>query len=120
MSIVGESNLPPKRKEKNMADTSTKKANKVTGHLEERYGLYRIILAWTDSAGNRQRKSVSTGLTVKGNKTRATEVMNEVKKEHEALLKNMPNTDGLLFADFMEEWLEAVKPSGAGRPKKSR
>jgi integrase len=93
-----------------MADTSTNKKIKVSGHLEERYGLFRILLTWTDQAGNRHRKSVSTGLVVKGNKTRAIEIMNEMKNEHEALMKTMPNIDGLLFADFMEEWLEVIKP----------
>jgi integrase len=92
-----------------MADTSTKKAITVSGHLEERRGIYRIILSWTDETGNRQRKSISTGLAVKGNKKKAETVLSEAKKEHEALLRKMPRLDNLRFADFMEKWLEAVR-----------
>ena len=92
-----------------MADTSTNKKIKVSGHLEERRGIYRIILSWTDETGKRQRKSVPTGLSVKGNKKKAETMLSEAKKEHEALLKKMPRLDNLLFADFMEKWLDAVR-----------
>ena len=93
-----------------MADTSTSKKITVSGHLQERYGLFRILLSWTDATGNRQRKSISTGLAVKGNKKRAEDMLRDVKKEHEALLKGAPTLEELLFADFMEQWLESVKP----------
>ena len=92
-----------------MADTSTNKAITVSGHLEERRGIYRIILSWTDETGKRERKSIPTGLAVKGNKKKAEIMLSEAKKEHEAILKRMPRLDNLLFADFMEKWLEAVR-----------
>ena len=92
-----------------MADTSTTKKIMVSGHLQERRGIYRIILSWTDEAGNRQRKSVPTGLAVKGNKKKAETMLSEAKKEHEAILLRMPRLDNLLFADFMEKWLEVVR-----------
>ena len=82
----------------------------VSGHLQERRGIFRIILSWTDDAGNRQRKSIATGLPVKGNKKRAEDMLYEVKKEHEAYLIGLPRLDNMLFADFMEsKWLEAVR-----------
>ena len=31
------------------------------------------------------------------------------------MLKNMPDIEDMLFADFMEEWLESVRPKGAKR-----
>ena len=93
-----------------MAEGFTTKKIKVSSHLEERYGLYRILLAWTDGIGNRQRKSVSTGLAVKGNKGRAEEMMSNIRREHENKLRSKPSIENLLFADFMEKWLEVIKP----------
>ena len=92
-----------------MAETSTSKKIKVSGHLEERRGIFRIMLTWTDAQGNRGRKSVSTGLPVKGNKGRAESMLIDVKREQEAMLKGMAGIDGLLFADFMEQWLEVIR-----------
>ena len=92
-----------------MADTSKSKKITVSGHLEDVRGIYHIKLTWTDTTGNRGRKSITTGLTVKGNKSRAESMVHEAKKEREALLKNMLRLDNLLFADFMEKWLETVR-----------
>ena len=111
MSIVGEPNLPPKRKEFNMAEKPTNKKIKVSGHIEERNGIFYMLLNWTDATGNRGRKSISTRLPVRGNKGRAVDMLNEAKKEQEAKLKSLPGgIDELLFADFMEQWLEVIKP----------
>jgi len=92
-----------------MADTSTNKKITVSGHLEERRGIYRIILNWIDDTGKRQRKSIPTGLAVKGNKKKAEAMLSEAKKEHEAILIRMPRLDNLFFADFMEKWLDVVR-----------
>jgi integrase len=85
------------------------RATKVSGHLEERRGIYRIMLTWTDDVGNRGRKSISTGLAIKGNKKRAEKMLLEAKKEQEALLGNLPGLNDMLFADFMEQWLEVIR-----------
>ena len=92
-----------------MADTSTTKKITVSGHLEERRGIFRIILSWTDETGKRQRKSVPTGLVVKGNKKKVEDLLYQAKKEQENILKGTPGLDRLLFADFMMRWLEAIK-----------
>jgi integrase len=82
----------------------------VSGHLEERHDFYRIILSWTDITGKRQRKSVATGLPVKGNKKRADEVLHDAIKDQKAQLQNQPRLDKLLFADFIEyNWLNAIR-----------
>ena len=83
---------------------------KVSGHLEDIRGYYHMILSWTDKYGNRDRKSISTGLTVKGNKKRAEEMLRTARREKQELLTNMPDVDDLLFADFMEQWLDVIKP----------
>jgi len=92
-----------------MADTSTNKKINVSAHLADVRGIFHIKLSWTDETGNRGRKSVSTGLAVKGNKKRAEDMMYEVKKEQESILMEKPGIQSLLFADFMEQWLESVK-----------
>lgn len=99
---------------------------KVAGHLEKREStngkngglFYRMMLAWTDANGKRQRKSFTTGLPVKGNKTRAEAMLREKIQEQEALVNSMPiYGEELLFADFMEEWLESVNPTNAHKNK---
>ena len=92
-----------------MAEHLQKSKIKVTGHLEDVRGIFHIKLSWVDEAGNRGRKSVSTGLTVKGNKSRAEEMIPQIKREQAELLRSKPGIDDLLFADFMEQWLVAIR-----------
>ena len=115
-----------------MADKPT---NLVSGHLEERNTGKRIIyhakLAWYDENGEYQRASKTTGLSVKGNKTRAEKMLQDFIREHEASLNetlaakiatiaNQPSLhDDILFADFIEhDWLEAVRRGDRKATKK--
>jgi len=82
----------------------------VSGHLAEVRGIFHIKLTWSDELGKRQRKSISTGLLVKGNKKRAEEMLRDARKKKEVELDGKPTLEDLLFADFMEEWLEAIRP----------
>ena len=77
----------------------------VAGHLHEKNGYYYIILNLTDSAGRRKPKWISTGLTIKGNKNRAEQMLMEARRKY----ANARAGDDVLFADFMEQWLEIVK-----------
>lgn len=77
----------------------------VAGHLHEKNGYYYIILNLTDSAGKRKPKWISTGLTIKGNKKRAEKMLMEERRKY----ANAKTGDDVLFADFMEQWLEIVK-----------
>ena len=43
----------------------------VAGHLREQNGMYQMILSWKDTDGKRKTKSISTGLSVKGNKKKS-------------------------------------------------
>jgi integrase len=92
-----------------MAAHLQEKKSQVSGHLAEVRGIYHIKLTWMDEAGNRGRKSITTGLSVKGNKKRAEDLLSEVKKDYEASLKGQPRLDNMLFADFMEQWLEVIR-----------
>lgn len=93
----------------------------IAGHLEEKRGIFQMALSWTDLEGNRGRKSVSTGLPVKGNKKRAEEMLKQTRQEYKKMLwqaqleqeKKPENQEPseILFADFMEQqWLAAIKP----------
>lgn len=77
----------------------------VAGHLHEKNGYYYFILNLTDSAGKRKPKWISTGLTIKGNKKRAEQMLMEERRKY----ANTKAGDDVLFADFMEQWLEIVK-----------
>ncbi|MDL2294733.1 site-specific integrase [Ruminococcaceae bacterium OttesenSCG-928-D13] len=85
---------------------------RVSGHLQERRGIYHIMLSWQVN-GKRQRTSISTGLPKKGNKKRAEDMLGAACATQEELLATKvdfaPN-DEMLFSDFLEKWLSVVKP----------
>ena len=83
---------------------------KVSGHIEDRRGIFYIMLSWYDENGKRGRKSVTTGLAVKGNRKRAEDMVRDAERDQEALLSGRVRLDKLLFADFMEQWLDVIKP----------
>ena len=93
-----------------MADHLQTTAVKVSGHLEEVRGIFQIKLSWTDETGNRGRKSISTGLQVKGNKKRAEDMLREAKKDQQTILLERPHIEDLTFADFMDQWLDVIRP----------
>jgi integrase len=85
------------------------KSTNVSASLAEVRGIFHIKLTWIDGMGERGRKSITTGLAVKGNKTRTENMMHEARKDYEAKLRGMPRLDNMLFADFMEMWLEVIR-----------
>ena len=105
--------------------TPTKRI-KVNGRLEKREstngknktGYWRMMLEWTDENGKRERSSRTTGLPVKGNKTKAEEMLRETIKELELLVNNKPLIGEMLFADLMEEWLSFINPLNNPKNKK--
>ena len=60
---------------------------KVTGTLQVKRGKYFCVLDYRDENGARKFKWISTGLEEKGNKRKATEMLNKVLMEYE--LKNL-------------------------------
>jgi integrase len=109
--------------------------NKVTGHLEERNTgkrtIYHAKMAWNDENGEYQRTSKTTGLTVKGNKTRAEAMLQDfIREQEESLnealaaritsLTNQPvQCDNVLFSNFIEhDWLEAIRRGDRKAAKK--
>ena len=93
-----------------MADHLQKKAIKVAGHLEEMRGYYHMVLGWTDRNGERQRRRKSTGLKIKGNKKRAEDMLIDYRREMKKVIESTPDGADILYADFLESWLDVIKP----------
>ena len=77
----------------------------VAGHLQERNGVYQIVLNLVDGQGKRRPKWISTGLTLKGNKKKAEEMLMDARKAHtnEVIA---PIESDMLFSDYIENtWL---------------
>lgn len=83
----------------------------VAGHLREQNGIYQIILSWKDVDNKRKTKSISTGLSVKGNKKRAEAMLMKARAEFEP--ENAIEKADMLFTAFMEKWLKEKAPKMA-------
>lgn len=81
----------------------------VAGHLQEKNGNFYIVLSYKDHTGKRKTKWQKTGLPVKGNKKKAEQMLLEARKSF--IPEAPPDPDSILFADFMIQWLEIVKPN---------
>ena len=81
----------------------------VAGHLQEKNGNYHMVVNYYDAAGKRKTKWFPTGLSIKGNKKKAEKMLMELRKEF--VQDEKPLEQGILFSDFMLQWLEIVKPT---------
>ena len=82
----------------------------VAGHLREKKGFYYAVLNYNDSFGKRKTKWISTDFPVKGNKKRAEAVLVDLRRNFVPECSDVVDEE-ILFADFMEMWLEVVKSS---------
>ena len=53
----------------------------IAGHLQEKKGLYYMVLSYKDKSGKRVSKWMPTGLPVKGNKKRAEDMLMAARAE---------------------------------------
>lgn len=82
----------------------------VAGHLQEKNGIYYVVLTYKTYDGKRKTKWQSTGLPTKGNKRRAEAMMRELQDDFEPPVDpNGPPSKAMLFADFLVQWLEIAK-----------
>lgn len=83
----------------------------VAGHLQEKKGLFYIVLNYKDVNNKRKTKWIPTGLTIKGNKKRAEAMLMEARKSFipEISQETAAITQKMLFADFLKKWLQVVK-----------
>ena len=93
----------------------------VAGHLREKYGMYYIVLSYTDENGKRKTPTTSTKLPVKGNKKKAEAMLMAARKqkaeELEILRANKQATtisnesSNVTFSDYLSQWLNLMKNS---------
>ena len=87
----------------------------IAGHLQEKNGMFYVVLNYRDENGKRKTPWISTNLPVKGNKKRAETFMMDVRRnfvppnvqrieEREAMQKG-----DILFTDFLLKWLRVAK-----------
>lgn len=94
----------------------------VAGHLQEKKGNFYIVLNYKDEYGKRKSKWLATGLHVKGNKKKADALLQEARQnfvapseviEEEVIVEEVvteeTDEEHVLFADFMEQWLDMMK-----------
>ena len=71
----------------------------VAGHLQEKNGIYYVVLTYKTYDGKRKTKWQSTGLPIKGNKRRAEAMMRELQDDFEPPVDpNGPPSKAMLFA----------------------
>lgn len=80
----------------------------VAGRLQEKKGLFYMVLSYNDMDGKRQQPWFPTGLPVKGNKKRAEKMLSELRSTFKIPTKADMDAN-ILFADYLEEWLEIAK-----------
>lgn len=87
----------------------------IAGHLQEKNGLYYIVLSYKDENGKRHTPWFPTKLPVKGNKKRAEALLLEMRQNYlpptmtakkEAGTENQAD---LMFTDFLQQWLCVAK-----------
>lgn len=83
----------------------------VAGHLQEKKGLFYMVLSYKDCTGKRRTKWFPTGLPVKGNKKRAEAMLMEKRHSYvpEDSIENSVIESQMLFADYLDQWLKIVK-----------
>ena len=81
----------------------------VSGTLALKNGYYYAVLSYQDAAGKRHQKWVSTGLPQKGNKRRAEQELIRIRSEFEIPLAAGELNSNMLFADYLDQWLEIVR-----------
>ena len=78
----------------------------VAGHLQQKKGYWYVVLNLYDTEGKRKTKWIATHLPVQGNKRRAEELLLQTRQQY----ADSQESSGLLFADYMLQWLEKMKP----------
>ena len=79
----------------------------IAGHLQEKKGLYYMVLSYKDKSGKRISKWLPTGLPVKGNKKRAEDMLMAARAKfvagEAAIDRDMP------FSSYLVQWMEIAR-----------
>lgn len=78
----------------------------VAGHIQQKKGYWYIVLNLHDACGKRRAKWIATHLPVKGNKRKAEEMLQKVRREY----SDRDCRGGkLTFDQYMLQWLESME-----------
>ena len=75
--------------------------------------MYYAVLNYFDTLGRRKTKWISTGLTIKGNKKRAEEILLDLRRDFKPPQGPKAPEGEMLFSEYLESWLEIIKGSVA-------
>lgn len=75
--------------------------------------MYYAVLNYFDTLGRRKTKWISTGLTIKGNKKRAEEILLDLRRDFKPPQGHKAPEGEMLFSEYLESWLEIIKGSVA-------
>lgn len=78
----------------------------VAGHLQQKKGYWYIVLNLRDENGKRKSKWIATHLPVQGNRRKAEELLLQTRAQY---ANDSYNGGGLLFSDYMLQWVERMK-----------
>ena len=85
----------------------------ITASLQEKMGIYQVVLSYKDNMNKRKQKWISTGISVKGNNKRlANKKLEEIKQNYEKYISptvTKYETKTQLFEVYMKDWLESYK-----------
>ena len=86
----------------------------IAGHLQIKNDYYYMVLSYLDANGKRKQPWFPTGLPIKNNKKRAEKMLLELRQTYGPPAEHKSNGElsaDMLFADYMELWLEVVRNS---------
>ena len=85
----------------------------ITASLQEKRGIYQVVLSYKDNMNKRKQKWISTGISVKGNNKRlANKKLEEIKQNYEKYISptvTKYETKTQLFEVYMKDWLVSYK-----------
>lgn len=83
----------------------------MTGTLQIKKGKYYCVLDYRNEEGARKFKWISTGLEVKNNKRKASEILKDLLAEYEKKLEkvNVDKNSNIPFTDYLINWVEKKK-----------
>ena len=81
----------------------------MTGSLQAKGNMYYAVLNFKDESGKRLPKWFKTGFSVKGNKKRAKQILDNLL-EHYSGKEVIKDRSQELFSDYVEEWIDRIKP----------
>ena len=86
----------------------------IAGHLQIKNDYYYMVLSYLDANGKRKQPWFPTGLPIKNNKKRAEKMLLELRQTYVPPAEHKSNGElsaDMLFADYMELWLEIIRSS---------